>query len=267
MVTFTVEREIAAPAAAVFDWLVDSSNYTNAPLVLRERRVRDGDGAPYGRGAVREITGVGAWFREEITLYDRPREFRYLILRSLPRIVHQGGSLVFETVAGGTRARWTTSYGMPGAWGGQAAAKLLEPLLRNSFSTLLALADRDLTGAGRGSEERSHTPFAVMNRLVNPTVRAILSSPLHRLLSSRLALITFTGRRSGRSYTIPVLYARERDQVNIPVEWPARKRWWRNLRSEAPVELRLRGQRVRGRACAREQDGSVSVEVHLESAA
>lgn len=271
MISLTVSRDIAAPAPAVFDWLVDSSNYTRAPLVLKERRVRDGEGAAYGPGALREITALGAWFREEITSYERPREFGYLILSSLPRLEHQGGRLTFHELAGGTRAVWQTSYGVPRAWGGHFTAKLLEPVLRWSFAALLASAERALAPPTlvRGQENggtrqrRSHAPFGLLNRTVNPLMRALLASPLHGLLSDRLALITFTGRRSGRSYTIPVIYELDGELLRIPVEWPQRKRWWRNLRDEAPVQLRLRGRPRHGRARAREQDGRVSVEVQL----
>lgn len=271
MVSLTVSREIAAPVPAVFDWLADSSNYTRAPLVLKERRVRDGEGAPYGRGAVREITAIGAWFREEITSYERPREFGYLILSSLPRLEHHGGRLTFQELTGGTRAVWETSYDVPRAWGGHVTAKLLQPVLRWSFATLLAGAERALVPPGVASDEaggttsrrRSHAPFALLNRTINPLIGAVLASPLHTLLSGRLALITFTGRRSGRSYTIPVMYELDGELLRIPVEWPQRKRWWRNLREEAPVQLRLRGLPRRGRARAHEERGRVSVEVRL----
>jgi hypothetical protein len=44
--------------------------------------------------------------------------------------------------------------------------------------------------------------FFVLNRLVNPVVRLVLRSPLHPVLSRRLALITVTGE-SSRSYHSP----------------------------------------------------------------
>ena len=49
----------------------------------------------------------------------------------------------------------------------------------------------------------SHTPFVVLNRVVNPLVRGVLRSPAHRVLSGRLALLTVTGRRSGRTFRSP----------------------------------------------------------------
>ena len=59
----------------------------------------------------------------------------------------------------------------------------------------------------------SHTPFAVINRTVNPLLRAVLRSPAHGLLSRRVVLITVTGRRSGRTFTFPVQYSRQGERV------------------------------------------------------
>ena len=81
-----------------------------------------------------------------------------------------------------------------------------------------------------------------MNRIVNPALKAILRSPIHSLASGRLALITYTGRRSGRDYTIPCFYRDKGDEVTIAVGWPDRKVWWRNLTGEGrPVRLLVQG--------------------------
>jgi deazaflavin-dependent oxidoreductase (nitroreductase family) len=110
-----------------------------------------------------------------------------------------------------------------------------------------------------------HAPFAVLNRTGNRAVATLLRTPLHHLVSRQLALITVTGRRSGRDYTFPVGYTREGDRVSIAVGWPARKVWWRNLRGGGAVRLRLRGEDRTGRAEAHgdEQTG-VRVEVRLD---
>jgi|SRR4051794_20102 len=111
-----------------------------------------------------------------------------------------------------------------------------------------------------------HAPFAVFNRIGNPGIRLLLKSPLHAPLSGRLALITVTGRRTGRTFTFPVSYRRTGRVVTIGVGWPARKRWWRNLTAPgAPVELRIQGKDHAGHAVARgdEQHG-VTVEVTLD---
>jgi hypothetical protein len=113
----------------------------------------------------------------------------------------------------------------------------------------------------------SHTPFVVVNRAINPLVRVVLRSPAHGLLSGHLALITVTGRRSGRTFTFPVGYHTDGERVTIGVDWPERKRWWRNLTDGAPVELWLGGVRRTGmaRASGDERSG-VTVEVELDGA-
>ena len=115
---------------------------------------------------------------------------------------------------------------------------------------------------------RSHAPFVFVNRAINPLVRGVLRSPAHRLLSGHLALLTVTGRRSGRSYTFPVGYHRDGDRVTIGVDWPERKRWWRNLREPAPVEIWVAGVRQGCTAHARgDEHTGVTVEIHLDGAA
>jgi hypothetical protein len=110
-----------------------------------------------------------------------------------------------------------------------------------------------------------HLPFAVWNRSGNRLVRALIESPLHRLVSGRMTLITVTGRRSGRQHTLPVEYTLDGERVTIPVMWPQRKLWWRNLQDGAPVKLLLRGAKRTGQAKANvAADGDVKVEVTLD---
>jgi hypothetical protein len=111
----------------------------------------------------------------------------------------------------------------------------------------------------------SHAPFAILNRTFNPAMRALLASPAHGIVSRQLALITVTGKRSGRTYTIPVSYEAVGDRVEIPVLWPERKRWWRNLTDGGQVDLLLRGRRRTGRAVVRGDEASgVTVVVELD---
>jgi deazaflavin-dependent oxidoreductase (nitroreductase family) len=78
---------------------------------------------------------------------------------------------------------------------------------------------------------------AFLNRVANPVVRALLRSTLHGLLSRNVMLITVTGRRTGRSYTLPVQYARRGETVYIFS--PGDRRWWRNLDEGGPVTARI----------------------------
>ena len=69
-------------------------------------------------------------------------------------------------------------------------------------------------------------------RLLNVGVGLLLRSPLHGLVSGRIMLLTVTGRRSGRSFTVPVSYLRYGENILsfTSGEWSA---WWKNLRGGA----------------------------------
>ncbi len=83
---------------------------------------------------------------------------------------------------------------------------------------------------------------AVVPPIVNHAMKLMLRSPLHGMVSKNLLLITFTGRKSGKSYTTPVSYSQYDGQVYIFTH----ANWWKNLSRGAPVTLRLRGRDLQG---------------------
>jgi deazaflavin-dependent oxidoreductase (nitroreductase family) len=85
-------------------------------------------------------------------------------------------------------------------------------------------------------------------RHFNPLICWILRSPLHWILSPGLLLLTFTGRRSGRQYTIPVGYQRFDDTVVILASRKFVKTWWRNYQEPGAVALRIKGRDMPGTA-------------------
>lgn len=89
--------------------------------------------------------------------------------------------------------------------------------------------------------QRPGTALRLWRAAVNPPVTALLRSPLHPLLSGALALLTYTGRRTGALHTIPVTYAERDGSLVVLVGRPEEKAWWRNLGEPQPVSIRLRG--------------------------
>jgi hypothetical protein len=73
-------------------------------------------------------------------------------------------------------------------------------------------------------------------------VRGILRSPAHGLLSRRLILLEYQGRRTGRTFAIPLRYAEAGDAgiVALAVE-PRRKQWWRSFVAPRPAVVLHRG--------------------------
>jgi uncharacterized protein YndB with AHSA1/START domain len=135
MVEIHLQRTIAAPVEEVFDWLADPANLAAAPLVLKAGYAKGSSGP--GAGSVREVTGAGTWFREDITAYDRPHSYSYLIVRSFPPFKHEGGTLTFTASGDGTRVDWLTNYTHPAWAGGKLLEAVSRPVLRSSFLAIL----------------------------------------------------------------------------------------------------------------------------------
>lgn len=91
------------------------------------------------------------------------------------------------------------------------------------------------------TKQRQRPPKAAY-AIINPTLKAVLRTPLHRLISKRLLILTFTGRKSGKRYEIPVGYVQDGDTLLITTESP----WWKNLRGGKSVLVRLQGQNRAG---------------------
>ena len=83
-----------------------------------------------------------------------------------------------------------------------------------------------------------------MPPMLNTTMKFILRSPVHGMVSKTILLISFTGRKSGKTYTTPVDYSQDGDQVTVFTH----SDWWKNLRGGAPVTLRIQGRELQGLA-------------------
>ena len=98
-----------------------------------------------------------------------------------------------------------------------------------------------------------------MNHVARPIVTVILRSRLHRLLSGRVMLVTYTGRRSGRTVAVPVQYREGDGEIRVRVGAPDRKQWWHNFESARPVTLLVRGETIDATGRVVRVDGDVSV--------
>ena len=90
----------------------------------------------------------------------------------------------------------------------------------------------------------------------NPMMVWLLKSPLHGMISRGTMLVTVTGRKSGRSISTPTNYLRDESTLWV-ISWRDRK-WWRNLRDGAKVQVLLAGKRVEGRGQVIEEERAVA---------
>lgn len=81
----------------------------------------------------------------------------------------------------------------------------------------------------------------------NSFMEWVLRTPvLQSWVGKELALLTFTGRRTGKTYTTPVSYQRDGDTVTMVTK--RARNWWRNFETPSEVELRLAGETFVGKA-------------------
>ena len=110
----------------------------------------------------------------------------------------------------------------------------------------------------------SASPFV---RAVNALAVGLIRAPVvGRLVGRGLVVIRYDGRRSGKTFEIPVGYRRSGHDLTIGVAAPDAKNWWRNFVGDgAPITLlNLNGRDRAGHAVAkRDAKGRVSVTVRL----
>ena len=90
----------------------------------------------------------------------------------------------------------------------------------------------------------------------NGMIKWLLNSPLHAFVSRSMMVLTYTGRRSGKAYSLPVNYLREGNTLTTTSY--RERTWWRNLRGGVPVTVRLQGEDRKGTAFAIEDEKDVS---------
>jgi hypothetical protein len=96
---------------------------------------------------------------------------------------------------------------------------------------------------------RSMLRFQLFNHVVNPVVRSAVRHLPHGRLADVVALLTYEGRVSGRTFTIPVEYAEGAPgQYLIVPGDPEHKTWWRNFRRPMTVQLLVGGRPLSGKA-------------------
>ncbi|GAA4678943.1 hypothetical protein GCM10023215_09910 [Pseudonocardia yuanmonensis] len=101
---------------------------------------------------------------------------------------------------------------------------------------------------------------------VNAGVAALAASPcLGRVVGRGIVMISYVGRRSGRTFRTPVSYRRSGDELVVGVQFPDAKTWWRNFVGDGGrITLELDGGERTGHAVATRDGRRVTVRVRLD---
>lgn len=104
------------------------------------------------------------------------------------------------------------------------------------------MADEPITIRPAGRAFTDTRQFKILRALVgaaNPLVTRLLASRFAGPLARNVLLLQYRGRKSGRTFTTPVGYAREGDRI-VVVTSPAYS-WWRSVVGGADVIVRIDG--------------------------
>ena len=96
------------------------------------------------------------------------------------------------------------------------------------------------------SQNKPHRLWQLLLKAQNPFMKWLLRSPFHIVVSRMYLLISFTGRKSGRTYATPVQYSQQGEMLYIITS--EGYTWWKNLRGGAEVLVHLRGKTYPGHA-------------------
>jgi hypothetical protein len=73
----------------------------------------------------------------------------------------------------------------------------------------------------------------------NPLIILLMHSPLHRIASGAIVVLTYNGRKTGKRYRVPLSYVHDDDCLLI-LTFRSRT-WWRGIDPDVPVSVRLEG--------------------------
>ncbi|WP_232375076.1 hypothetical protein [Mycolicibacterium mengxianglii] len=111
-------------------------------------------------------------------------------------------------------------------------------------------------------------PMRLFITSVNTAVTALRHVPvLGAVIGRHITEISYVGRKSGRSFTLPVSYQVRGNTVTIRVSMPDKKSWWRNfLGAGGPLTIRLDGtDRPAHAVASRDAAGRVTVVATLDT--
>ncbi|MDZ4766796.1 MAG: nitroreductase family deazaflavin-dependent oxidoreductase [Chloroflexota bacterium] len=85
-----------------------------------------------------------------------------------------------------------------------------------------------------------------MFKLMNPIIRFLVRNNIGPM-SNALMVITHTGRKSGKAYSIPIGYVRDGDTI-LAVTLGGRSQWYQNVQQHPEAMLTIKGKPIRARA-------------------
>ena len=150
-----VHVHIEAPVEQVFDAVSDHESFLRSEGGVRARVVRAGEPERDGLGCLREVrVGRRVRYVEEITAWQRPSAFEYMIRETSLPLRHAGSGLTFTPHGSGTNVEWTSRFEITVPILGRLLGVRARRIYAASFRGLLLAAKVRLEGAASQSDAR-----------------------------------------------------------------------------------------------------------------
>jgi hypothetical protein len=145
----------AAPIERVFRVVSDHETFLGGRGTTT-RISRPGSPDPNGLGCQREVRApAGVRFLEEVTAWDPPSRYEYVIRRMPPGFHHERGWLQLTARGNGTDVEWTSRFDVRVPLVGAPIAALVKRLFTNVFTTFLTAARTRMEEGAAGTEARA----------------------------------------------------------------------------------------------------------------
>jgi hypothetical protein len=136
--------EICAPIEQVFDAICDHQTFLSGGRIESCQIVREGREVRNGLGCIRQVKAPSIWYEEEITRFERPTRFDYLIRKCSLPMQHEGSSLEFGKSSQGTQVLWTARFKVSVFLLGPLLTYVMRRMLTKEFERLLLQAKEKL---------------------------------------------------------------------------------------------------------------------------
>jgi uncharacterized protein YndB with AHSA1/START domain len=142
-----VRVQIDAPVERVFDAVSDHESFLHSEGGVSATVLREGERERNGLGCLREVR-VGRRIRyvEEITTWERPSSFEYIIRETSLPLRHAGSRLTFTSEGWGTEVEWTSRF--------EITVPIIGGLLGIRARRIYAASFRDLLLAAKARLQR-----------------------------------------------------------------------------------------------------------------
>jgi len=139
---------IHAPIEKVFDAVSDHEAFFTGGRITLSKVVRPGAKNRNGLGCLREVKTTRVRFVEEITSFDPPDCFEYMIRECSLPIRHEGSRVELTRRGTGTEVDWTATFEVPVPLLGRMLTRMWQNALVVEFTRLLIQAKGRLEGSG-----------------------------------------------------------------------------------------------------------------------